>query len=236
MASKKKMDWKTRLLFSIASYIFYIIAHVIYRTCRVTVIDKEHEDQYLRENKPLLFVSWHQGLLYYVYHFRNRNGLIMVSQSRDGDLINRILRLFGFQSVRGSSSRGGKEAMYEMIERVNQTRCSAGLVADAPKGPFGVAKTGIIKIAQQTGLPLIPVMCWATRKKVFNSWDKTLLPLPFSHIVMFYAPPIFVPADADNRQIEKMRQDLTDQLNRMHREAQAYFLPEKARTTSKTSA
>lgn len=236
MASKKKIDWKTRLLFSAASYIFYVIAHSIYRTCRVTVFGKEHEDQYLRENKPLLFVSWHQGLLYFVYHFRNRNGLIMVSQSKDGDLINRILRLFGFQSVRGSSSRGGKEAMYQMIEQVNQTQCSAGLVADAPKGPFGIAKTGIIRIAQQTGLPLIPVMCWANRKKLFNSWDRTLLPLPFSHIVFFYAPPLFIPADADDRQIEKMRRNLTDQLNQMHRQAQAYFGEEKSGIGPETAA
>lgn len=223
MGSKKKIDWKTRALFSAASFLFYIMAHMIYRTCRVTVIGKEYEDQYLRENQPTLFVSWHQGLLYYIYHFRNRNGLIMVSQSKDGDLIDRTLRWFGFQSVRGSSSRGGREAMYQMIEQINQTRCSGGLVADAPRGPFGVAKTGIIKIAQKTGLPLIPVMCWANRKKLFNSWDKTLLPLPFSHIVFFYAPPIFIPPDADDQKIEKMRQDLTDQLNQMHREAQAYF-------------
>lgn len=223
MPKNKKHNLKTRLVFSIAPFLFYIFIHIILRTCRVTIIGKEHEDQFLRQNQPILFVSWHQGLLYYVFHFRNRNGLIMVSRSKDGDLTVKILKLFGFQSVRGSSSKGGKEAMYQMIHKINQTQCSGGLVADAPRGPFGDAKTGIIKIAKETGLPLIPVMCWANRKKLFNSWDRTLLPLPFSHIVFFYAPPIFVPKDIDSQQMEKMRVELTDQLNQMHEKAVSYF-------------
>ncbi len=221
--SGKKYDWKFRLLLAVAPRLFYLVAQAIYRTCRITVIGKENEDQFIRRNKPSLFVSWHQGLLYYVHHFRNRNGLIMVSRSKDGEIIARVLRLFGFQSVRGSSSRGGKEALEVMIDKINSTGCSGGLVADAPRGPFGVAKIGIIKLAKETGLPLIPVMWWAKRKIMFKSWDKTLLPLPFTRIVFFYEPPIFVPADASKEQMEKIRTDLTDQLNRMHRQAREYF-------------
>jgi lysophospholipid acyltransferase (LPLAT)-like uncharacterized protein len=221
--TREKYDWKFRLMLAIVPKLFYLISSAIYRTCRITVIGKENEDQFLRAGKPSLFVSWHQGLLYYVYHFRNRNGIIMVSQSRDGDLIDRVLRLFGLQSARGSSTRGGKQALDVMIDTINRTRCSGGLVADAPRGPFGVAKIGIIRLSKETGLPLIPVMWWAKRKIMFNSWDKTLLPLPFTRIIFFYEPPIFVPPDATDEQMEKIRADLTDQLNRMHRHAQEYF-------------
>jgi lysophospholipid acyltransferase (LPLAT)-like uncharacterized protein len=220
---RAKYDWKFRLLLAIVPRLFYLVANAIYRTCRIAVVGKENEDQFLREGKPSLFVSWHQGLLYYVYHFRDRNGLVMVSQSKDGELIARTVRLFGFQSARGSSTRGGKQALEVMIDTIKRTRCSGGLVADAPRGPFGVAKIGIIKLAKETGLPLIPVMWWAKRKIMFNSWDKTLLPLPFTRIVFFYEPPIFVPPDATNEQLEQMRAGLTDQLNRMHKEAREYF-------------
>ena len=151
-------DWKFRLLLAIGPWIFYLLAHIIYRTCRVTVIGRENEDQFLREGKPTLFVSWHQGLSYYVYHFRNQNGIVMVSRSRDGEIIDRIIRLFGFQSMRGSSSLGGKQALDVMIDIIKHTGCSCGLVADAPRGPFGIAKIGIIRLAKETGLPLIPVM------------------------------------------------------------------------------
>lgn len=218
-----KYSWKFRLLLAIAPRLFYLISSAIFRTCRVTIIGKENEDQFLRQGKPSLFVSWHQGLLYYLYHFRNRDGLIMVSQSKDGELIAKVLKLFGFQSVRGSSTRGGKKALHAMVEKINDTQCSGGLVADAPRGPFGVAKIGIIKLAQDTGLPLIPVMFWAKRKVLLNSWDKTIFPLPFTKILFLYEPPIFVPTSATNEEMEVMRSNLTDQLNRMHRQAREHF-------------
>jgi hypothetical protein len=221
--SSTKYNWKFRLMLAVGPPLFYLLANAIYRTCRITIIGKENEDQFLRQGKPSLFVSWHQGMLYYVHHFRNRNGIVMVSQSKDGEIIDRVRRLFGYQSARGSSTRGGKEALDVMIDTIKRTQCSGGLVADAPRGPFGIAKIGIIRLAKETGLPLIPVMWWASRKIIFNSWDKALLPLPFSRIVFFYEPPIFVPADATNEQMENMRVDLTDQLNRMHKQAQEYF-------------
>jgi hypothetical protein len=221
--AQPKYDWRFRLLLFIGPWLFYLLANLIYRTCRIAVIGKENEDQFLREGKPSLFVSWHQGLLYYVYHFRNRNGIIMVSQSKDGEVIDRVLKLFGYQSARGSSTRGGKQALDVMIDTINRTRCSGGLVADAPRGPFGVAKIGIIKLAKETGLPLIPVMWWAKRKIMFKSWDKTLLPLPFTRIVFFYEPPIYVSPNATNEEMERIRADLTDQLNRMHLQARRYF-------------
>lgn len=221
--SKKKYGWKFRLLLAVGPRLFHLMSHVIYRTCRIEVIGKENEDQFLNGGKPSLFVSWHQGLLYYVYHFRNRDGIIMVSRSKDGEIIDRVLKLFGFRSARGSSSRGGKEALQVMTETINRTHCSGGITADAPRGPFGVAKIGIIKLAKDTGLPLIPVMWWAKRKIMFKSWDKTLLPLPFTKIVFYYEPPICVPPDASNEQLEKTRAELTDQLNRMHRQARDYF-------------
>jgi lysophospholipid acyltransferase (LPLAT)-like uncharacterized protein len=153
--------WTSAILRALVPRLFFLVTSILFRTCRVTVLGKENEDRFLRQKKPILFVSWHQGLLYYVFHFRDRNGIVMASRSSDGDIISRILELFGFQAPpRGSSSRQGKEAMHEMIDRIRATGCSGGLVADAPRGPFGVAKPGIIKIARETGLPLIPVMWW----------------------------------------------------------------------------
>ncbi len=217
-----RYNWKFRLLLSILPSLFYYFSSALYRSCRIEVFGREN-DVFLQEGKPLLYVSWHQGLLYYVHHFRKRHGVIMVSRSKDGELIARTLKRFGLMSARGSSSRGGKDALNTMIEMINRTSCSAGLVADGPRGPFGDAKIGIIKIARETGLPLVPVMVWAKWKIQFNSWDKTLLPLPFTRLVFFYEKPILVPADATSEQMEQARKDLTDTLNRMHREARAYF-------------
>ena len=113
--------------------------------------------------------------------------------------------------------------MEAMVERINEIKCSGGLVADAPRGPFGIAKIGIIKLAGETGLALIPVMFWAKRKILFKSWDKTILPLPFTKIYFIYEPPIYVSANATNEEMETMRAKLTDQLNRMHKQAREFF-------------
>jgi len=220
---KEKYGWKFRLALAIGPRLFHLLTHPIYRTYRVKVIGKENEDQFLRRGEPALFVSWHQGFPYFIYHFRNRDGVVMVSQSKDGEFGSRVLRLFGYRSARGSSSRGGKKALQVMIDMVNRIQCSAGLVADGPRGPFGVAKIGIIKLAKETGLPLIPVMWWAKWNIKMRNWDRTLLPLPFTRIAFFYGPPLYAPPDASNEQLEKVRADLTDQLNRMHRQAREYF-------------
>jgi lysophospholipid acyltransferase (LPLAT)-like uncharacterized protein len=218
-----KYEWKFRLLLAIVPKLVHIILHALFRTCRITVIGKENEDQFLRHGKPILFVSWHQGLIYFPFHFRHLNGVAMVSHSKDGEIIARILKLFGLRSARGSSSKGGKRALGVMINIINREQCSGGLTADAPRGPFGIAKIGIVKLAKETGLPLIPVMWWANRKIMANNWDKTLLPLPFAHIVFFYDTPFYVPSDATREQMESLRADLTDILNRLHQRAREYF-------------
>ncbi len=221
--SEKKYDWKFRLVLAVVPRLFHILTYPLYRTYRVTVFGKENEDQFLRRGKPCLFVSWHQAFFYFIFHFRNRNGIAMVSRSKDGELATRVIAKFGFRAARGSSSRAGKEAMQVMIEDVKINQCSAGLVADGPRGPSGEAKIGIIKLAKETGLPLIPVMWWAKRKILLKSWDRTILPLPFTRIAFFYDPPIYVPSDATREQLEEARVALTDNLNRMRARAQEYF-------------
>lgn len=218
----KSNNWRRRLFLSVLAYVLYLVTRLICCTYRITVIGKENEDQFLRQRLPILFVSWHQGILYYVHHFRNRNGIVMVSQSKDGELLAGMLKHFGFQSARGSSSAGGKQAMHKMIEVINATHCSGGLVADAPRGPFGVAKMGIIKIAKETGLPLIPVMCWAKNKILLRNWDRTMVPLPFTRLFFWYAPPIFIAPDTGEEQMEVWRVRLSERLNEMHRQAQIH--------------
>jgi hypothetical protein len=88
----------------------------------------------------------------------------MARRSKDGEIVAKILKLYGLRGAQGSSMRGGKKALEQMIDADNGAQVSGGLVADAPVGPFGVAKIGIIKLARETRLPLIPIMCWTKRK------------------------------------------------------------------------
>lgn len=219
--------WWYRALCYIASWPLSVIAHLLFATCQVTVIGKENDDPFLRKNLPVLYTSWHSGLLYFVYHFRNRKGVIIASRSMSGELIVAILNRMGLKAARGSSkkkhiNKGGKEALLKMEEYVNQGY-SGGIVTDAPRGPIYESKVGIIVLSQRTGTPIIPIIWEAKNCHRFNSWDRTMLPYPFSKIIFYYGEPIFVSKEATREEIEKIRMQLTNTLNGMKKEADNYF-------------
>lgn len=194
--------------------LFFASSHLLFRSCRITYLNKEHEDQFLRVQAPIIFAGFHQGMLYLPFHFRDRDGVVMVSASRDGDVIARTMALFGLRSARGSSHHGGDAALRAMIEEVNRTHCSAGVIVDGPRGPAGVAKRGVIELARATGLPIVPGNWWATRRIELGSWDRTIVPLPFARMVFAFEPAMHVPPDADEAQLEALRAELTTRLAR----------------------
>jgi lysophospholipid acyltransferase (LPLAT)-like uncharacterized protein len=147
----------------------------------------------------------------------------MVSRSKDGELGARGISKLGFRAARGSSSRGGKQALQVMAEDIINNKSSAGIVPDGPRGPACKAKIGSIKLAKETGAPIIPVMWWAKSKILLKSWDRTILPRPFTRIALFYDPPMFVAPDATNEQMEEARAELERRLNRMHARAREHF-------------
>jgi lysophospholipid acyltransferase (LPLAT)-like uncharacterized protein len=162
--------------------------------------------------EPTVFVSFHQGFPYFAQHFRDRNGVVMASASRDAELAVRVIQRLGIRAARGSDSNFGKQALSEMIPIVRDEGISGGLVCDGPRGPYGAAKIGIILLARDAGRPLVPCSYWFSRKKLLSNWDRTLLPLPFSKIVFSYGPPIEVPSDATREQCEALRQTLSDRI------------------------
>jgi lysophospholipid acyltransferase (LPLAT)-like uncharacterized protein len=189
------------------------ISYAIFRTCRIEFVDKRHEDAIRAAGGQLIFAGWHEGMMMLPYHFRDRrDGLVMVSASRDGDIIASTIERFGLQAVRGSSGRGGGEALDAMIDGLRARPVSAGIIVDGPKGPPLVAKTGTIVLARSTGLPIVPGTWWAKPLRRVGSWDRTIVPLPFSRIVFAFGPPLVVAPDATDEEVEVHRQELTRRL------------------------
>jgi lysophospholipid acyltransferase (LPLAT)-like uncharacterized protein len=219
---EKRRSLGFRLLRAIAPKLYFVAAYLLFRSCRITFVGKEHEDQFLDRGEPILFAGFHQGLLYLPYHFRDRDGVVMVSASRDGDLIADSMALFGLRAARGSSTRGGVHALAAMIHEIRAHRCSGGIIVDGPKGPPGIAKLGAIVLAKETGLPLVPGNWWATRRILFGSWDRTIMPLPFARMVFAFEEALFVPPDASDEEMEALREELTRRLARALAAAQAH--------------
>ena len=220
---KNAQSLRTRFLRRVVPGLFVAASHALFRSCRVRYLGKEHEDQFLRRGAPICFAGFHQGMLYLPFHFRDRDGVVMVSASRDGDLIAHTMERFGLRCARGSSRRGGVLALEAMVAEVNRSHCSAGIIVDGPRGPAGIAKRGAIVLARNTGLPIVPGNWWAEPHVEFGSWDRTLVPLPFARMVFAFEAPIHVPADASDDDVDRLRAELTIRLERARSAARNAF-------------
>jgi len=143
---------------------------------------------------------------------------IMVSRSRDGDVMARFLKWLGACVVRGSSSKGGSQALLEITRRMSRHGCT-GLAVDGPRGPRHHVKEGALLVAKRTGMPILPLVGGADRKWTAKSWDRMEFPRPFSQTAVYYGEPLQVPPHANAQQIEDLRQELSRRLQALKEQA-----------------
>lgn len=215
-------DRLNKLLLRFGPPFFVRLLGALYNTCRIEVFGKGYEEEFLGKGKPVLYALWHFSIFYSAYHFRNRRGVAMVSASKDGELMAETMHRLGYETVRGSRTKGGLTAMKKIAALVD-TGLSAGIVVDGSQGPAQIAQKGIIFIARETGAPIIPVTHATTGAIRFSSWDRTVLSLPWSRLAFFYGPPLFVPPTAHGSETEQYRKELEERLNRLVRQAEEYL-------------
>lgn len=156
-----------------------------------------------------VYCLWHRSLLSVAHHFRKRKISILISPSFDGELIARTIRRVGYATARGSSSRGGAAGLLGMqraLDAETKDHCNyAAFTSDGPRGPIYQAKPGAVKLAQQVGggvgiFYAAPVRAWQLR-----SWDRFLIPKPFSMVVVGWQKPVPVPSHGDDQALEAAR-------------------------------
>jgi hypothetical protein len=180
-------------------------------TCRYRREGVENYDQFWRAGKPVIFTLWH-GRLLPCTHFHRQQGVVtLISHHRDGEYITRVVRRWGFIAVRGSTTRGGLDALRELIQHVRAGR-SLAITPDGPKGPREKMKPGPVLIAQRTGAPIIPVVSGASRASYFGGWDRFMIPHPFACLQIAYDEPVFVPRRAGEAEIQAIMDDVERRL------------------------
>jgi lysophospholipid acyltransferase (LPLAT)-like uncharacterized protein len=170
-------------------------------------------------NERLIFAIWHNRLalslmMYRRYVLRmapDRQLAAMVSASRDGGLLTRVLELFGVQPVRGSSSRRGPQALREMVSWA-AAGYDLAITPDGPRGPCYEVQEGVISTAQLTGLPIVPVSYHLNWKIRARSWDRFQIPYPFTRCQVLVGRPIRVPREASEAERELLRKGLEQAL------------------------
>jgi lysophospholipid acyltransferase (LPLAT)-like uncharacterized protein len=160
-----------------------------------------------------IWCFWHRCIIPASYRFRNRRIAVMTSRSFDGEYIARIISKLGFTPVRGSSSRGAIGALLGMRRELMDGH-SVAFTIDGPRGPRYVAKPGPVLLAKKTGIPISCFYVHVERAWLLNSWDRMMIPKPFSRAAFYVASPIFVPADADDEQITTLHQHMQQTLER----------------------
>jgi lysophospholipid acyltransferase (LPLAT)-like uncharacterized protein len=163
----------------------------------------------IRTDRPI-FALLHGTLLLPAYLTRKHGIAVMISRHRDGEIISRAVEQIGFQTVRGSSTRGACTAVHELLARFPDSPWA--VTPDGPKGPRGSVKAGLIRLAAAGGRSIQPVVGAARRARVFRSWDRFVLPWPFAKVVVHFAESLRVPADPDDATCELLARELEKRL------------------------
>jgi lysophospholipid acyltransferase (LPLAT)-like uncharacterized protein len=212
-----------RLKYAVAGAAGAMTLSSLLGTTRMEPVNTEAYERFHRQGQPVVFALWHGRLLPPTYRHRNRQIVTLASRSGDGEYITRVLHHWGFEVVRGSSSRGGDAALRELIRKVRSGR-SVAITADGPRGPREQMKHGVLQIAQVTGAPLVVVGSAASRAWRLNSWDSFMIPKPFSKLRVVYGDAVFIPRDLKAEGLPAMVNRLEQIMAQLTLEAEAPFL------------
>jgi lysophospholipid acyltransferase (LPLAT)-like uncharacterized protein len=187
----------------------------IYRTVRFRIAAPD-----TKVEGPTIYVLWHGRLLSLAYLHRGQNVMSLISRSADGEYISRIVEYWDYHSARGSSSRGGTEALRELVKAVRSGR-SLAITPDGPRGPRQRMKPGVVVVAQLTGQPLVPVSVAASSAWWINSWDRFMIPRPFAKLTVRYGEPIYVPRNATEADVNEISERVESILNALTEQCDA---------------
>jgi lysophospholipid acyltransferase (LPLAT)-like uncharacterized protein len=179
-------------------------------TYRLSVENEKVWMERVEAGKPVVICCWHQQFFSAIRHFKTYstyNPPLMISRSRDGELIAGIATRTGWDIVRGSSSKGGRSALETMTEKLKEKKIAAHIV-DGPRGPAGVVKAGVIRLAQLGDAVIVPFYTSADRAWYFRSWDRFMIPKPFARVRIRFGNVFPVPQTDTAEAFEQLRRDL----------------------------
>lgn len=180
------------------------------RTLRLVVENEEPWLNHLNKGGRVLLCTWHQQFFSAIRYFRKYQRYhphLMISPSKDGDIIAGVARLAGWHPIRGSSSRGGKKAMRDLVRRLKETNLAAHIV-DGPKGPIGKVKAGTIRLTHITEAVIVPFYISTTSAWTFNSWDRFFIPKPFATVFLRFGEMVKFNTTENNEDFESQRRHL----------------------------
>jgi lysophospholipid acyltransferase (LPLAT)-like uncharacterized protein len=198
------------------------VIDVIFFTTKIEVVGFEKVKKVI-DSRQVILAFWHSRILLISYIYKKENAVIMVSSSGDGEIIARIIQRQGHETVRGSTSRKGKRALIRLIKTIVKENRPGVVIPDGPLGPRFKAQPGIITLAKMTGYTIVPVSYSAKRMAIFSSWDRFILPYPFTTCRVIYDDPIYVPSTADKEEEKVLLMKFEKSLNHITKTVDTHF-------------
>jgi lysophospholipid acyltransferase (LPLAT)-like uncharacterized protein len=211
--SPRRFSLRQRIILRIIITIGYWFIRIIGPTLRVCISREEGAQETIAQ-RPLVGSFWHACIIPATYMCRNLGVRVMSSNSYDGEYMGRIIRKFGFVAVKGSSSRNAVRALLG-LRRALQDGWSVAFTLDGPRGPRYKVKPGPVALARSSGVPLTMFHMAVDRAWVLNTWDRLIIPKPFSRVLMRFGKLIPVPNEASDEDLERYQQALQDSLDRV---------------------
>jgi lysophospholipid acyltransferase (LPLAT)-like uncharacterized protein len=218
-AGPNRFTLRQRIILRIIIAAGYSFIRLIGPTLRVCVSREEGAEKTLDE-RPLITSFWHACIIPSTYIFRDFGVRVMSSNSYDGEYMGRIIRKFGFVAVKGSSSRNAVRALLG-LRRALQEGWTVAFSIDGPRGPRHKVKPGPVALARSSGVPLSMYHTAVERAWVLNTWDRLVIPKPFSRVLLRFGALIPVPPEASDEDLARYQQQLQDSLDRAREFAEA---------------
>ena len=206
-SEQKQVSWK-HVIGSTAAYWYTLF---LGWTTRVYWFKTEEFEALEKEGKNYIYATWHNQQLFLLYPYRGQKVCALISLSKDGEYIARILPKFGMKAVRGSTSRGGARALIKLLQ-LTREGYHPMLTPDGPRGPIYQVQQGILFLAQKTGLPIIPVGTALSHKIKVGSWDRMRVPLPFGKTALTYGKAFYITKETN---FEEVAQEIKKEIDRV---------------------
>ena len=215
-------DWRAsrskRIQARLISILGFRAVQLLGSTLRWKTEGLEHFDAIVAGGRQPVMAFWHGRILPATYYFRRRGIVVITSENFDGEWIAGIIERFGYGTARGSTSRGGRKALLQLVRDLAAGK-PAGFTLDGPRGPALIAQPGAVWLSKATGHPVLPFHLEASRYWTLDSWDRTQIPKPFSTVAIAMGEPFQVASDADEGALERARLMLEERLKMLETRA-----------------
>jgi lysophospholipid acyltransferase (LPLAT)-like uncharacterized protein len=204
----------------------YLALEFWWRTCRIEFEGEQRVKDLVAEHGSILPVCWHQHLLLasrwaVTGRIPGMKVGFLISPSRDGNAPSTLGEWYGAAVIRGSSTHTGPQAMRTMYKQIRDQQLSPFITPDGPKGPRFEFKGGAIALAQLSGVPVVPIAFAAKRAWIMRTWDKFVLPWPFTRVVLQVGEPFMPPRKASAEEMQQMQLQMADRMHDTYRQAAA---------------